>query len=406
MQPLLILADDLTGAADTAARCHHAGLPATIYLQAPPPPPPDSATAFTSDSRHLSPTAAAERVHQLVAPLRAYRARWYKKIDSTLRGNLGSELDACMDALGAPIAVVCPAFPAQDRGLLEGYLVAPNLPSTSLHLPSLLRRQSRRTVASVPLAAVRSDTLADRLLAARRQGISILVIDAIEESDLERILAAVDFVMADALLCGSAGLISALALGQSHRREPNRAEMPAAVDHTAEKQQDWIRAIVIAGSGNPIAHRQIQTLAGLPVELILVDGTASPASLVERSHRSGPVWLLHLPPPGPGIRLDGPEARQQAEHLGNAAIAFIAHVRPDLLILSGGDTAQIVLTRLGVTRLTVLVELLVGMPLCEAVTGDGHRIYVIMKPGSFGDDRTLITLLERATSVLGPAQAC
>ena len=61
MRYLSVLADDLTGAADTAARCRHFGLQATIFLDIPEPPlPPGGALAFTSDSRHL-PAAAAGR---------------------------------------------------------------------------------------------------------------------------------------------------------------------------------------------------------------------------------------------------------------------------------------------------------------------------------------------------------
>jgi uncharacterized protein YgbK (DUF1537 family) len=66
---LLILADDLTGAADCAARCRNAGMPASIALQDPTPPLPTGALAFTSDSRHLPPDAAARRVRILVTGL-------------------------------------------------------------------------------------------------------------------------------------------------------------------------------------------------------------------------------------------------------------------------------------------------------------------------------------------------
>ena len=81
---LLILADDLTGAADSAARCHHAGLPAHVYLRPLAGPLPPGAIAFSTDSRYLAPSAAAEQVRQLLIALpTAPTAQWYKKIDST-----------------------------------------------------------------------------------------------------------------------------------------------------------------------------------------------------------------------------------------------------------------------------------------------------------------------------------
>src|SRR5687767_14292754 len=92
---ILIQADDLTGAADCAARCHHAGLPATIALRPPSGAWPGGVCALSSDSRWLAPDMAAQRVRALLAGLPSTGgARWYKKIDSTLRGNIGAELDA------------------------------------------------------------------------------------------------------------------------------------------------------------------------------------------------------------------------------------------------------------------------------------------------------------------------
>ena len=64
------------------------------------PPLPAGALSIVSDSRHLPPNEAAERVSSLILPLvDTENAIWYKKIDSTLRGNLGAELDAMLGAL-------------------------------------------------------------------------------------------------------------------------------------------------------------------------------------------------------------------------------------------------------------------------------------------------------------------
>jgi uncharacterized protein YgbK (DUF1537 family) len=64
----------------------------------------------------------------------------------------------------------------------------------------------------------------------------------------------------------------------------------------------------------------------------------------------------------------------------------------------GGDTAISVLARLGIQRLTVLRELLPGMPLTCGVDAAGVSHFVIMKAGSHGDETTLATLVARARS--------
>src|SRR5262245_15590817 len=153
---LIILSDDLTGAADCAARCHQAGIASAIVLPGSRGPENSGALCYTSDSRHLQADLAAERVRELAAGLGEHAgSTWYKKIDSTLRGHLGQELDALLDMLGRSCALVCPAFPAQRRGLSDGYLTIQPAPTQPLHLPTLLARQSRRRVVAVGLNDVR-----------------------------------------------------------------------------------------------------------------------------------------------------------------------------------------------------------------------------------------------------------
>ena len=383
MQPILILADDLTGAADTASRCRAAGLSATIFLTSPRPPLPAGVVAFTSDSRHLPPAEAAACTRAVAAPLADQPAIWYKKIDSTLRGNIGSELDALLDLLDAPGALVCPAFPAQGRGLHDGYLVAPNL-SAAVHLPTLLRQQSRYSVLSFSLEDVRSGALAQqfRHRDTEAQGRKVSVVDALTDEDLGLIVDAAESVPG-LLLCGSAGLIGELAKRQGQNKDLPGFGKPGRSD---------CRSLVVVGSGSPMAHRQIGgLLAAYPAapRLVLeVDGIDATAP------EDAPLVLMHQPPPWPGIALDGPEARRRAELLADAALVQIGRMQPDLLILVGGDTAVAVLSRLGVDRLTVQAELLPGMPLCTAEV-NGRSLRVVMKPGSFGDEDALVKALNR-----------
>ncbi len=418
MRYLSILADDLTGAADTAARCRQVGLPATIFLGVPEPPLPPGVLAFTSDSRHLPAEDATQRVRIAAASLRALNAQWYKKIDSTLRGHIGSELDALLDLLDAPAAIVCPAFPAQERGLRNGYLVAPDLALTAVHLPSLLREQSRYPVVALSLEDVRSGELAARMQQAdagrdahRRTGSPperrVLVVDALTDGDLDTILKGQAEALPDALLCGSAGLAGAFA-----QRAGEREDFPSA--QAARRASAWQSALLFVGSGSAAAHRQIAYLcrSDLPVSRLTVTPDTDPAATACLDPAQ-PIWLLQQPPPQPGAILEGAEARRRAEHLAQIGATLFAQRPPDLLILVGGDTAAQALSRLGVERLSVERELLPGMPLCRAsidkrpvrherpsatpvnpdVAGGNAELLIVMKPGSFGGPETLVELL-------------
>jgi uncharacterized protein YgbK (DUF1537 family) len=393
---LVILADDLTGAADCAARCRAAGMAATIYLRPPDAPLPPGVVALTSDSRHLLTQQAAERVRAMATALgsRAGAATWYKKIDSTLRGHLGVELDAMLDALAQRWAVVCPAFPAQGRGLHHGHLVCAPSPAHPAHLPTLLAQQSRRVVAAVPLEDVRAGVgpLAAQL-ARQAQQAHLLVVDSLTDDDLRTVVAAVEQALPDALLCGSAGLIGALAAARAGEAAWRAGDTSPALPPPGPGP-----ALLVVGSGSAPAHRQIAYLRRQRVATL----EAGSGPIPDRADD----LLLHLPEPPPDAALEGAAARAHATELAVTALAAIARVRPALLVLSGGDTAIAVLQRLGIERLEVLRELLPGIPLTWGVDRQGHGYHVVLKAGSFGDDTTLAILLKRVRDELGSWASC
>jgi uncharacterized protein YgbK (DUF1537 family) len=119
-----IIADDLTGAADTALSFWETGIAATIQLdlaEGAITTTSLAAIAVDTDSRHLAPDEAGQRVAQAIRHLQAAGIdRFYKKIDSTLRGNIGAEIEAALDATQASHAIVCPAFPATGRTVVHG----------------------------------------------------------------------------------------------------------------------------------------------------------------------------------------------------------------------------------------------------------------------------------------------
>src|SRR6266540_3439681 len=293
---LIILTDDLTGAADCGARCHQAGIAATIVLPGSRGLANSGALCYTSDSRHLPADLAA------------------------VRGHLGQELDALLDTLGRSCALVCPAFPAQRRGLVDGYLAIQPAPAQPPHLPTLLALQSRRRVTAVRLNDVRggAEWLAERLLAERARGAELLVVDALDDADLQTVLDAMLRALPDALLCGSAGLAGMLA-AYVGRHTPFWNDAQSALVAGP--------ALLVIGSGSPMAQRQIEYLRRHQLVATFEQGADLPPGIAID-------LLMHLPAPPPGAVLDGPAARRLAEQLAAAALPLIDAVRPGLLVLS------------------------------------------------------------------------
>ncbi|MFL5418192.1 MAG: four-carbon acid sugar kinase family protein, partial [Myxococcales bacterium] len=106
MLEVAVIADDLTGAADTGIGFALAGVSTFVALYDTSPPSSARILAFDTDSRALAAKAAAERAASAATRARERGARTiYKKIDSTLRGNVGAETAAIFRAVGEQAVV-------------------------------------------------------------------------------------------------------------------------------------------------------------------------------------------------------------------------------------------------------------------------------------------------------------
>ncbi len=125
MPAYALIADDLTGACDAGVQFAERGLATVVWLGASEPPPCDLLVLSTA-SRHDEPAIARSKVKAACGRLRlAGRELVFKKLDSTLRGNILAEVEAC----GVPEAWIAPAFPAMGRQLIERRLIVNGEPA-------------------------------------------------------------------------------------------------------------------------------------------------------------------------------------------------------------------------------------------------------------------------------------
>ncbi len=383
---LVIVADDLTGAADSAGRAVQAGLDAVILPAGGVEPTSDPTLARTiaisTDSRALPPDVAAKRVALAVAEATSWGpATWYKKIDSTLRGNLGAELAALVDTLGSATRVaICPAFPAQGRGLVDGYLVYAGVAPESVHLPSRLAEQTDLPVATIPLAVVREGPAALITALHAAADARLLVIDGTTDDDLATIVAAASEL--GWVLCGSAGMVAPLAAG-----------LGGGPGEAVRSMHGEGPLLTVVGSGSAAAQAQVRAVTEAGCMRVCVAGPAwRGLDLLDAGSRPVGDWLLHLPAPEPGTVLEGAAARREAARLADLVVACVERLEPSDLLLVGGDTATFVLRGLGIERLDVVAELLPGIPLTEGTDARYIRRRIVLKPGNFGDEQVLVAL--------------
>src|SRR5215212_4460698 len=148
---IAVIADDLTGAADTGVQFVHAGYRTAVFFRVTQKLADDlDAVAFDTDSRTMPAGFAAKRVLDAAHVSRGARIV-YKKLDSTLRGNIAAELAAVLNAARRDPAVVAPAFPAAGRTTAGGTQFVhgvpvdetemrndPRTPVLEAHVPTLL----------------------------------------------------------------------------------------------------------------------------------------------------------------------------------------------------------------------------------------------------------------------------
>ena len=120
---LLILADDFTGALDTGVQFAACGIPTRVVVGEQVDFAANDAAVLVVDTetRHLPAAEAYAVIAKLTREaMSAGVFSIYKKTDSALRGNIGAELTAMLDATGKSLLSFVPAFPQINRVTVNG----------------------------------------------------------------------------------------------------------------------------------------------------------------------------------------------------------------------------------------------------------------------------------------------
>lgn len=406
MQRWLIIADDLTGAADCAIAFAKRGVPSAVSWADSTIGEEFPVLAVDADSRRLSADEAAHRQRAVLTTRHRPGHAIYKKIDSTLRGQPAAETAALLAALRAggqkTLAVVSPAFPATGRTTEAGHVLVQGKPLeetalwaldhtyASANLAELLATAGLRAV-TAPLDLVRegSGALTEYVIGAARDGLDAVVCDAATEADLKAVAAATA-PMADHLLwVGSGGLGAALAELEptmAPSRPPGRVGAGGilfVVGSLAEASR--------AAAAHLISTRKVRPVSIPPAVLLGDESEPSWQTLGETLSTAlagGEDVLVEI------ARSDDPDLRRGAElTAGLARLLTSAAPRMRALVATGGETACALLGQLGVQGIRLFDEVEPGVPL--GVTIGDIIVPVITKAGAFGGEETFVRCRDR-----------
>lgn len=394
-----IIADDLTGAMDTGLQFSKRGLHVLVSLDWQEFPDAEVVVVDT-ESRAIQASQAHRRVRGVAKALAGWTI--YKKVDSTMRGNIGHELRALWEVLHPRCVAVCPAFPGSRRAVVGGSLLVdsqrldqtyfahdPRWPMREAHLPALLMQQSGMAVAAIGLADVvaGADHLTRALQEVREP---LVVVDAVEASHLAALADALAALGPGWIPCGSAGLAEAWgqALGLGHPRRSH----PLAPDERP--------ALVVAGSRNDVTRAQLDR-AREARSVARVDLDASGLSDAPREARRLVEACAAVVGTGRDAILTATFAplvsgagEIVAQLLADAAADIAARCDLAGLFVTGGDVAIAVCRALGVTALRIEDEIQAGIPGGRLVGGTCAGMRVVTKAGGFGDPRAVLDALD------------
>ena len=419
-----IIADDLTGANECSLNFHLHGCSAEIlldYMNIDNISQDKQVWTISSESRNVDSNIAISKVKDAVKLLKNnFNIEYfYKKIDSTLRGNLACEALAMIEELDWDCAIILPALPSENRITVGGYHLSkgvpiekteiardPHSPISESHIPTLLRQQlisDNDCVALLDLDTVLKGAgpILVELNKFISQGKKLIVCDATSNVDIEQIALAMMRSNYKILPCGSSGLANVLAeiwVGDLKYQRVLNAYCN-------------VPRLVISGSSTNLTKMQIEKLSAAPtlsnkvfilplsVNQVLSSDYESVVNSVLDNLFSDNVVVVHssnLQTSEEEISSALIDAELTKDAFAGVISDFLANVCAKcaeklnpVFVTIGGETTYKCCKALKCSNLLLVDEVTQAIPLC--VDKNGHLI--VSKSGNLGNNNTLTDII-------------
>ncbi len=420
----IIIADDLTGANDTALQYFKKGCSTRIVIDCNYDFCDENNVdiwAVSTESRNIDKTEAVEKVAAISEKLSKNLniENFYKKIDSTLRGNAGAEIVALLEISKKDAVIVAPAYIEEGRSTIGGYQLLngmpiertqcaldPKAPIYESYIPDILKKDLNSQIASL-IDTIELNTVTKgagpislKINELIQKGKKILVLDAASNIDLEQIALAIDKCNYDVLPCGSAGLANAINknIGEDIKSHP--------IEHIPN-----IARLIVSGSATQLTYNQIKKLKEENKDIFFVNlKTKDVISNINEDMindiclklNQGTDVVIHCSDIKDEINCE--EAKNELIDAGiakcdfpNIVTNFLAELIYEInlkskfiLITIGGETSFKCARKINCTYLEILDAIMPAIPLCM----DIHGKIIITKSGNFGTNSTLIDILD------------
>lgn len=420
-----IIADDLTGADDTALQFHLRGANTQIVLDYNVFPENKANTqvwAVPTETRNTDAPTAYEKVKQATKVLSENLnvEYFYKKMDSTIRGHIAVEALAMLEVLEWDAAVVIPAFPQEGRTTVGGYHLLrgipiertelardPRCPIYESHIPTILRTELQNEQDElVDLIELRTvikgaGPILKKINEMIENGVKLIVVDAMSITDIEQVVLAIEKSPYKLLPCGSAGCAQVL----------GNIWLPETENHMTEKTIPKLPKLLVSGSATQLTASQIQKLQddddientyfiALKMENILEGVTDEIVTRVSENLVKDNVVVIHTS----DLTVDSKiisqilfenelSKNQFVCKIGDYLAALTKRVlsnRDAILIAVGGETSFKCCKAINSNNLQIIDAICPAIPLCL----DSKAQWIVTKSGNLGNSNTLIDILK------------
>lgn len=395
----LIIADDFTGANDTGVQLKKNGFQTEVMLF-PTGDTIDHAIVLDTESRTIPATAAFEKVATLTSKIMEQNQfdLVYKKVDSTIRGNIAEEIHAVADKYQPDLIVVAPALPTAGRTTVNGVQMLngkplmqtdiANDPLNPLWTDDIVKMLKKEFGSEVALAKTDTNDLSPR-------SSKVLVFDAITDEDLTVIAKFAQSLKKRILYVGSAGLAGAL-FQKSRIAKPSLAVV-GSISETSLKQMAYA-----VDAGTAIITVQINDMLKPDRKALITKYQA----MVRSKLKEGKNTVLTVTRRKEDYQktidafkkmgtVDRSEiSRIVRENLAAIASGIVKNESISGLFLTGGDTAIEMIRSLNASGSEIQSEIMPGVVLSKLVGGVASGLRIVTKAGAFGSEDTLFQSLK------------
>lgn len=400
---LIIVADDFTGAMDTAVQFVKQGI-ATMVTSCMDIDQMkfDSSLkvlAVNTNSRHDHPEKAYQKVQRIIKKSEKLHIKYiYKKTDSALRGNVGKELEAVWKETKVNVLPFIPAYPANNRITVDGCQYVDGMP-VNLSKPGkdLFTPVESALIAEIIHKQSNVPVTHTSFWEEEKPFRGICVYNASSDEELKEIGEVLKTRNQMAVTAGCAGFAKFV---------PKTLKLSSVFGRLKVKQGN---VLVVSGSINEISLNQMAYMRqkGISgVTLATMDPFDHLPEILERAHRGIQEQGIFLLESIYSIeQIDRTEEQLKKnritilEKLVVAVKNILQSITIDVLFVIGGDTLQGIMKEMNYEGIIPECELIPGVVL--GIVNGGH-LQIISKSGGFGNENVIELALEQMKSLQEP----